>query len=107
MSFNGSGTFSIQNVFVPGTMILSAAVNANYTDIAAGLSNTICKDGQQTLTANIPMSTFRITGRNTPRSCRFWRRVPSNPLAGVAVAVQPFAEFRNSTGAFSPGRLVT
>lgn len=62
MSFNGSGTFTIINTFVPSTTILSAAVNQNFTDIATGLTNTVCKDGQQTLTANIPMSTFKLTG---------------------------------------------
>ena len=41
MPFNGSGTFSIVNTFVPGTTILSSLVNQNYTDIATGLSTTI------------------------------------------------------------------
>lgn len=30
--------------------------------IATGLSNVICKDGQTTITANIPFSSFKITG---------------------------------------------
>ena len=46
MSFNGSGTFSIINTFVPSTTILSAAVNQNFTDIASGLTDCLTRDGQ-------------------------------------------------------------
>jgi hypothetical protein len=49
--FNGSGTFSIINTFVPNTTILSAAVNQNYTDIATGLSDCLTRDGQAGMTA--------------------------------------------------------
>lgn len=39
MPFAGGGTtFSIINSFTPGTTILSSQVNANYTDIASGLT---------------------------------------------------------------------
>ncbi len=62
MPFNGSGVFSIVNTFVPGTTIFSSAVNANFTDIATGLSSTVLKNGTQTITANIPMSGFGFTG---------------------------------------------
>lgn len=51
MPFNGSGVFSILNVFVPNTTILSSAVNANYTDIATGLSDCLTRDGQAGMTA--------------------------------------------------------
>ena len=51
MPFNGSGTFSIVNTFVPNTTILSAAVNANFTDIATGLSDCLTRDGQAGMTA--------------------------------------------------------
>jgi hypothetical protein len=61
MAFNGSGTFSIINTFVPGTTILSSAVNQNYTDIATGLSNAMCKDGQQISGANQNMGNFKFT----------------------------------------------
>lgn len=62
MPFNGSGVFSIVNTFVPGTTIFSSAVNANFTDIATGLSTTVLKDGSQTITADIPMAGFGFTG---------------------------------------------
>ncbi len=39
------------NTFVPNTTILSAAVNANFSDIATGLSNCLTRDGQAGMTA--------------------------------------------------------
>lgn len=51
MPFNGSGTFTIVNTFVPNTTILSAAVNQNFTDIATGLSDCLTRDGQAGMTA--------------------------------------------------------
>lgn len=51
MPFNGSGTFTIVNTFIPNTTILSAAVNANFTDIATGLSDCLTRDGQAGMTA--------------------------------------------------------
>src|SRR3954469_13432951 len=51
MPFNGSGTFSIVNTFVPNTTILSASVNQNFTDIATGLSDCLTRDGQAGMTA--------------------------------------------------------
>jgi hypothetical protein len=49
--FNGSGTFTIVNTFVPNTTILSAAVNQNFSDIATGLSDCLTRDGQAGMTA--------------------------------------------------------
>lgn len=51
MPFNGSGTFTVVNQFVPNTTILSAAVNQNFTDIATGLSDCLTRDGQAGMTA--------------------------------------------------------
>lgn len=51
MPYNGSGVFSILNTFVPNTTILSSAVNANFTDIATGLSDVLTRDGQAGMTA--------------------------------------------------------
>lgn len=50
MPFNGSGTFTTVNVFVPNTTILSAAVNQNFSDIATGLSDCLTRDGQAGMT---------------------------------------------------------
>lgn len=65
MSYNGSGTFQINTTGQPvvaGTVISSTAFNALTSDLATGLSTAITKDGQTTVTANIPMAGFKITG---------------------------------------------
>jgi hypothetical protein len=64
MSYNGSGTFQINTTGQPvvaGTVISSTAFNSLTSDLATGLSTAITKDGQTTVTANIPMSGFKIT----------------------------------------------
>lgn len=64
MSFS-SGTFSINSSGQPvvtGTVISSTAFNALTTDLATGLSTCVLKDGTQTITANIPMSSYKFTG---------------------------------------------
>ena len=64
MSYNGSGTFVINSAgtpYVSGTVISSTAANALNSDLATGLSTAICKDGQTTPTANIPLGGFKIT----------------------------------------------
>lgn len=65
MSYNGAGIFQLVsgNPVVTGTLISSTWANNTLNDIANnGLSNCITKDGQQTVTANIPFSGFRATG---------------------------------------------
>ena len=64
MSFNGSGTFLINSSGQPvvtGTVISSTVFNALTADLATGLSTTITKDGQTSITANIPWSGYKIT----------------------------------------------
>ena len=65
MAFNGSGLFNIDSTGQPvsaNTLIESSVFNALTADLATGLSNCITKDGQQTVTANLPMATYRHTG---------------------------------------------
>lgn len=62
MAYDGSGNFSVPNTFIFDTVISETEVNANFSDIATGLSTAITKDGQTTITANIPMSNFKFTG---------------------------------------------
>ena len=65
MAFNGSGLFNIDSTGQPvsaNTLIESADFNALTADLATGLSNCVTKDGQQTITANLPMASFRHTG---------------------------------------------
>lgn len=46
MPRNGSGVMAIANTFLPGTTISSSAMNANLTDIATELTNSLPRDGQ-------------------------------------------------------------
>ena len=65
MSYNGSGTFNINTAGQPvvtGTVISSTAFNALTADLATGLSTAITKNGQTTITANIPWNSFKLTG---------------------------------------------
>lgn len=68
MAFNGSGSFLINSAGQPvvsGTVISSTAFNALTADLATGLSTCITKDGQTTVTANIPMAGYKFTGLGT------------------------------------------
>lgn len=65
MSLNGSGVFVVNSAGQPvvaNTLIEAAVFNAFTADVATALSTAVYKDGQQTITANIPMSGFRFTG---------------------------------------------
>jgi hypothetical protein len=65
MSYNGSGTFQINTAGQPvvaGTVISSTAFNSLTSDLANGLTTAITKDGQTTVTANIPLAGYKITG---------------------------------------------
>jgi hypothetical protein len=69
MPFNGSGLFVLPSPEYPavaGTIIYASTRNTIDSDIAAGLSNVICKDGQTTVTANIPFNGFKLTNVGTP-----------------------------------------
>lgn len=66
MSFNGSGTFNRihdwqadRDASVP---ITASRMDADSDDFATGLSTCITKDGQTTITANLPMAGFNHTG---------------------------------------------
>jgi hypothetical protein len=68
-AYNGSGTFVVSGVglpYVTATTISSSVANQLNTDLATGLSTAICKDGQTTPTANIPLGGFKLTGIGSP-----------------------------------------
>ena len=59
------GVFSLVsgNPVVTNTVISSTWANNTLTDIATnGLSIAVLKDGSQTITSNLPMSSFKLTG---------------------------------------------
>ena len=65
MSLNGSGVAVINSAGQPvvaTTLITAAAFNALTADLATMISTAIMKDGQQTITANIPFNNKKITG---------------------------------------------
>jgi hypothetical protein len=73
MAFNGSGTFSRSNGVATGSTtwattaasdpkIRTSHHDTHDEDLATGLTNCICKDGQTTITANIPFNNKKITG---------------------------------------------
>lgn len=62
-----SGTYTFpSNSFTPtpvfNTVIDETAAASSWSDLATALSTCLLKDGTQTVTANIPMSTFKFTG---------------------------------------------
>jgi hypothetical protein len=63
VAFNGSGTFTRPvSAYTYDTVISETSVNAEMDGMATGLSNCVTKDGQTTVTANLPMATYRHTG---------------------------------------------
>ena len=66
MAFNGTGTFlRIYNWAtdkINSIPITASRVDAEMDGMATGLSNCITKDGQTTISANIPLNSFKLTG---------------------------------------------
>lgn len=63
--WNGSGTFVLDPSFSPevdGTTIEAGRYNGLTSDIAAGITNALTKDGQNVPTANLPMGSRKLTG---------------------------------------------
>lgn len=68
MPYNGSGTFNAYTPgtpYVTGTVISSTVANNVNSDFSTGLSTAITKNGQTTVTANIPLGGFKLTGLGT------------------------------------------
>lgn len=65
MPWNGSGSYNLPPVYSPevnGTVIDAVRWNGVTNDVAAGISNALAKDGQNTPTANLIMGGFKHTG---------------------------------------------
>lgn len=73
MPWNGSGSFSRTDGTRNGTTvwaqakaaavkILSADHDTHDQDLATGINNALCKDGQNSPTANLPMNSKKLTG---------------------------------------------
>jgi len=64
MSLNGAGVFTLLSPEFPavsGEVIYADDYNSILLDIAQALSTALYKDGQQTLTANLPMGGYKLT----------------------------------------------
>jgi hypothetical protein len=109
MSFNGNGVFLINTPGQPvvsGTTITSTAFNALTTDLASGLTNTITKDGQTNITANIPMSNFKITGLGAgtnPNDAVRLAQIQDGIINGRFVNLEYSGTFTGSTGVVNIG----
>ena len=66
MSRNGSGTYSLPvNSWNPATNGVSATPadwQSLIDDVEAALTQSVSKDGQTTMTGNLPMGGFKLTG---------------------------------------------
>lgn len=65
MADNGSGVFTVDTAGIPvvsHSRIYAYIFNAFVAELEAALSNRICKDGQTTITQNIPMNNKKFTG---------------------------------------------
>lgn len=58
------GVFTVPNGSnaVEGNIISATAYNALLADLATALSTCLLKDGTQTMTAHLPMATYKVTG---------------------------------------------
>jgi hypothetical protein len=109
MSYNGNGVFLINTPGQPvvsGTTITSTAFNALTTDLASGLTNAITKDGQTNITANIPMSNFKITGLGAgtnPNDAVRLAQIQDGIINGRFVNLEYTGTFTGGTGVVNLG----
>ena len=100
MARNGSGTMSVVNSFSSGTTISSAEMNANFSDFASEVTNSLPRDGQAAMTGQLKITagTAAAPGLifSTDTDTGVYR-VAANTL-GVSVGGALVAQF-DSTGA--------
>lgn len=96
MPFNGSGVFTRAMNWVSdataGTKIRADRHDSEDNNFASGLSNTICRDGQSTILADIPWNAKRITNLGDPVNAgdalnKQWAQ--ANLISGAYVADTP------------------
>lgn len=95
MSFS-AGVFSINSAGQPvvtNTVISSTAFNALTADLATGLSTCVLKDGTQTMTGNLPMASFKLTGLGAGStagdSVRYEQAVTAVAITGGTISGVP------------------
>jgi hypothetical protein len=61
MPRNGSGTYTLpEAAFVPGTTIVAAQVNNDFSDIATAITGSVASDGQTTITGPLKASSGHV-----------------------------------------------
>jgi hypothetical protein len=99
MPFNGNGVFQAPaspgafNPAMPGSSATPVAWNTLLDDVETGLSTTWCRDGQSTVTADIPMRAHKFTGLaagtaggNSVRYDEFYVAVTPTTTGGTSTA---------------------
>ena len=92
MARNGSGTYNLAtgNPVSTGTTISSTWANNTLSDIASALTQSVSKDGQTTLTGNLPAGNNKLTGLSAGStdgdSLRFEQLFSQGVLTDVASA---------------------
>jgi hypothetical protein len=69
LAWNGAGTYVLPPAYTPevdGTVVEASRYNGTTSDIAAGITNALAKDGQNVPTNNLNMAGFRLTGLGVP-----------------------------------------
>ena len=98
MARNGSGTMSVVNSFSSGTTISSAEMNANFTDFASEVTNSLPRDGQAAMTGQLKITAGTAAAPaavfSTDTDTGFYR-VAANEL-GVAVGGAHAGKFTSS-----------
>jgi len=109
MSYNGSGTFTINSTGQPvvaGTVISSSAFNALTTDLATGLTTAITKDGQTTTTARITFAQGFTSSLVTDSSSISTGSIITGGGVGIAKALY-VGTTANVAGAVTLGGIAT
>lgn len=84
MSFNGSGAYSLPGAALVNGATVSATENNQFRDdVAAALNLCVLKDGQQVITANLPMNSKKLTGLAAGTTAGDSVRFEQLPVAGV------------------------
>ena len=108
MSYNGSGTFTINTTGQPvvaGTIISSTAFNSLTSDLATGLTTAITKDGQTTTTARITFAQGFTSSLTTDSSSISTGSIIT--AGGVGIAKSLNVGSTTDSSSISTGSIVT
>ncbi len=105
MPRNGSGSFSLTTSFVADTTIDSSDVNALLTDIGAEITNSMAKDGQSAMTAQLKIFTGTVSapglGFASETSTGLYRIGASN--VGISLSGTKYVDLSTTNASFSTG----